>query len=162
MPRLPDRFDLWVRRARECSDPARRLDYILGALFALPAWHFLNLGTRAAPRPATSEVDGETVLLVFSDVDRVEEIAGQLGLDSPRGAPPVISIPSPEAPDWCLKTAAGGALLINPGADAALVPGAELESFTREWKARDARRPSGFWIPHLTTEEEDFWQENGL
>jgi hypothetical protein len=162
MPRLPDRFDLWVRRARDSSDPARRLDYVLGALVALPAWHFLNRGTREKPAPTTAEIDGALHLLVFSDADRVVEVAEQIGQTGPGEIPPLISIPMPAVLDWCLDDQTWSDLLINPGADAVALPRTQVEAFTREWQARGKRQASGFWIPNLTTEEEDFWQEHGL
>jgi hypothetical protein len=163
MPRLPDRFDLWMRKARACPDPARQLDYILGAMVALPAWHFLNLGTRARPHPATTEVDGARLLLVFSDADRVAELAEQMNL--PAGAePPIISIPAPAALAECLGDGflKSEGLLVNPGEDAAVVPREQLAEFEREWRERGGAQRAGFWIPNLTSEEEDFWQENGL
>jgi hypothetical protein len=164
MPRLPDRFDLWVRKARTCPDPGRQLDYILGALAGLPEWHFLNVGTPDRPQIATTEMEDSPVLLVFSDAERVLEVAKQLHLASPREAPPVVVIPGAEALTWCLGPAAPKweSLLINPGEDAALVPREQVETFAREWRARGGSAAAGFWIPNLTSEEEDFWQEHGL
>jgi hypothetical protein len=164
MPRLPDRFDLWVRRARACADPARQLDYVLGAMATLPACHFLNIGSRAQPRSAVTEVEGARLLLLFSDPDRVLEVAAQAGLAAPPDDPPLITVPTPAVLAWAL--AAGpppwDGLLINPGEDAAVIPWEQLQSFARAWQARDARAGTGFWVPSLTTEEEDFWQEHGL
>jgi hypothetical protein len=164
MPRLPDRFDLWVRQARACADPARQLDFVLGALVGLPQWRFLNAGTLEHPRIFTTEMDGAPLLLVFSDVDRVEEIAGRRGLEYSSSAPPVISIPTTIAAAWCLgpDVPPWDALLINPGEDAVLVPRPQVETFLKEWEARGARQAAGFWIPNLTSEEEDFWQEHGV
>jgi hypothetical protein len=161
MPRLPDRFDLWIRRARDCPDPARQLDLILGGMVALPAWHFLNLGTREKPEPATGEVDGARLLLVFSDPDRVVEAAGDAQFPT---TPPVFSLPAATALAECLGDGPlrCDALLVNPGEDAALIPREQVAAFEREWRARDAVSARGFWIPNLTSEEEDFWQEHGL
>jgi hypothetical protein len=163
MPRLPDRFDLWVRRARAHADPARQLDYVLGALAALPQWHFLNSGSRAQPQPATTEIDGAPCLLVFSDTDRVLELVQPPGGNSPEG-PPVITMPMPAALHWTLAQAPEkyAGLLINLGEDAVLVPLAQVKAFGRDWLEGQARQSSGYWIPNLTTEEEDFWQEHGL
>jgi hypothetical protein len=161
MPRLPDRFDLWIRKARDCPDPARQLDYILGAMIALPAWHFLNVGTHEKPQPATGEIEGTRVLLVFSDPDRVLEAAGDAKFPA---APPVFSLPAPMALAQSLGEGLFrcAALLVNPGEDAALIPREQVAAFEREWRARDAAAARGFWIPNLTSEEEDFWQEHGL
>jgi hypothetical protein len=161
MPRLPDRFDLWVRRARECPDPERQVDYVLGALAALTHWHFLNVGTGDQPRPATAEIDGAQNLLVFSDHERVLETAADLKMNFPREAPPIISVPTARAMAAC---SADGlmkcdALLINPGDYSASIPVAQVEAFARERKERGI---AGFWIPGMTSEEEDFWQEHGL
>jgi hypothetical protein len=161
MPRLPDRFDLWIRRARDCPDPARQLDYILGALVALPAWHFLNLGTLEKPEPATGEIDGAKLLLVFSGPDRVVEAAGDTKFPT---APPVFSLPAAAALSECLGDGRlrCDALLVNPGDDAALIPREQVAEFEREWRARGGAAARGFWIPNLTSEEEDFWQQHGL
>ncbi len=161
MPRLPDRFDLWVRRARAHADPARQADYILGALMARPEWHFLNAGTPEKPHPASAEVEGAPHLLVFSGLDRVLEIAEQMGRPAAGSA---IAIPSAQALDWCVEERPGqcAGILLNPGEDAVVLPLEYLADFAREWKARGAEPRAGFWIPHSTSEEEDFWQEHGL
>jgi hypothetical protein len=162
MPRLPDRFDLWVRKARECPEPARAADYALGALAALGHWHFLNLGNAANPQPADADLDGARHLLVFSDPDRITDLVTP-DRDS-TAPPPVISIPTAAAMTWCLERAADGiaGLLVNPGEDAFAVPLEHLAGFHREWVRRVARHASGYWIPSMTSEEEDFWQEHGL
>ena len=163
MARLPDRFDLWVRKARQSADPARQADWVLGALAGLPAWHFLNLGTREQPRSAEGEIDGLTCLLVFSDPDRIDDLLAEAGKPSGK-ALPVITIPTVAAMPWCLERRAQGCdgLLVNPGSEAFLLPMDHLETFYREWSRRGGRQASGFWIPHMTSEEEDFWQEHGL
>jgi len=162
MPRLPDRFDLWVRKARESADPARQVDYVLGALAALKGWHFLNSGTRKNPQPAEAEIEGGRHLLVFTDVARIEEILGdRASKDDPL---PVISMSAAVAMAWCMEQKTRGCigLLVNPGDDAVLIPLSQVEAFHAEWTQRGGRQASGFWIPNLTTEEEDFWLENGL
>jgi len=160
MPRLPDRFDLWVRRARECADPARQADYVLGALAGLKEWHFLNVGTRETPRAAEADLAGAACLLVFSDAGRVEElIAGDGGL-SATGSLSLLTIPTAGAMAWCVERRTG--LLVNPGEDAAMIPFEQVAAFHAEWSQRGGRQASGFWIPNMTTEEEDFWQEQGL
>jgi hypothetical protein len=162
MSRLPDRFDLWVRKARECPDPARQTDYVLGALAALNEWFFFNIGTTENPRISEAEIENHRYKLVFSDHGRIEELVeGNL----PQGAPlPVISMPTAVAMTWCIERKAEGCagLLVNPGDFAAVVPLSQLEAFYAEWTQRGGRQASGFWIPNLTTEEEDFWQEHGL
>lgn len=162
MPRLPDRFDLWVRKARASADPARQLDFILGALIGLREWHFLNVGTVENPQPAEVEIDSGLHLLVFSDPDRIEEITGK---QATREEPaPAISIPTTAAIKWCVERKKQGCsgLLINPGDDSALIVMPQLEAFYEEWRRRGGQQRAGFWIPNLTSEEEDFWQEHGL
>ena len=156
MPRLPDRFDLFVRKARACPDPARQVDYVLGALFALPAWYFLQAGSPLAT--AMMNMEGVDTALLFTDSGRVEEIIHD---QLPPGSPAdVKTMPVIEAVDWCARRRA--ALLVNPGEDAVLIPFDQLETFTREWLQRRETHASGFWIPNMTSEEEDFWQEQGL
>ena len=145
MARLPDRFDLWVRKARETKDPVRQLDLVLGAMAGLSAWHFVNLGTSTAPQPAETP---EKLLLVYSDAARLEELGEELG---------IISIPFPAAMTWCLERGCG--LIIN---QEVLIPLEQLQVYDREWHERGGRQASGFWIPNMTSAEEDFWQEHGL
>jgi len=164
MARLPDRFDLWVRKARECRDPARQADYILGALAGLKEWHFLNVGTRESPQAARTQIGAGSCLLVYSDMSRIEELIQEGGrsLQNPRRKEPlpVITIPAAAAMSWCVECQAG--LLVNPGEDAVLIPFAQLEAFHAEWRQRGGRQAAGFWIPNMSTEEEDFWREHGL
>jgi hypothetical protein len=164
MARLPDRFDLWVRKARECRDFSRQVDYLLGALAGLKEWHFLNVGTKENPQPAESEIEGVRNLLVFSDTDRIEELICKDGQFQTGNPLPIITIATAEAMAWCLeqRTTGGAGLLVNPGEDAFLLPMDQLEIFYAEWTSRGGPQASGFWIPNMTTEEEDFWQENGL
>ena len=146
MARPPDRFDLWVRKARECADPARQTDYVLGALAALPQWHFLNVGSSDSPQPG--QTPGGEFLFVYSDAERVRELGPEVG---------VISIPFPAALTWCLERGSG--LIVN---QEVVIPVEQVRAYEKEWSERGGGRAGGFWIPHLTTQEEDFWQEHGL
>ena len=159
MSRIPDRFDLWVRKARECEDPARQADYVLGALAGLTEWHFFNLGTKEKPQAARTQIDMDPYLLVYSDVDRIEDFIREQ-VRAPENEPlPVISVATEAAMKWCVECRVG--LLVNPPEPAVMIPFAQLESFYAEWTKRGGRQASGFWIPNMTTEEEDFWQEHG-
>ncbi len=164
MARLPDRFDLWVRKARECRDLARQADYVLGAMAGLEQWHFLNVGTKEKPISAEVEMENGRHLLVFSNMDRVEELMGEGGQFQADDPLPIITIPTVKAMPWCLerRTTNCVGLLVNPDEDAFLLPMDRLEVFHAEWIKRGGRQASGFWIPNMTTEEEDFWQEHGV
>jgi hypothetical protein len=160
MARLPDRFDLWVRKARICPDATRQADYVLGALAGLNEWHFLNVGTKEAPQAATAQIGSEPCRIVCSDAGRIEELLQEGGRAQTSDPPPVITIPAAAAMAWCVEGRTG--LLVNPGEDAVMVPFGRLEAFHAEWSQRGGRQAAGFWIPNMTTEEEDFWRENGL
>ncbi len=163
MSRLPDRFDLWVRTAQQTADPARQADWILGALVARESLYFLNVGTKKTPRIAKVAVAAEECALVFSGADRIEEfIAGHpTARGSEPDGPPVIASPTAAALKWCVENRSG--LAINPGqGDTALVPANVLAAFVEEWRARGEWQGAGFWIPNMTSEEEDFWQEHGV
>lgn len=162
MARIPDRFDLWVRKARASTDPARQLDFILGALIWLREWHFLNVGTVENPQLAEVEIDAGLYLLVFSDPDRIKEILDERPIVDTSLS--TISMPSAAAIKWCVERKKQGCsgLLINPGDDSALIVMPQLEAFHEEWQQRGGHQRAGFWIPNLTSEEEDFWQEHGL
>jgi hypothetical protein len=158
MGRLPDRFDLWVRKARRCRDEARQADYVLGALAGLKEWFFVNVGTKEKPMPAEAGIEGGRYLVVFSDAGRIEEMRED---NARRGdAVATITIPCDKAMAWCVERRLG--LLVNPGEDSALIPLERLEIFYAEWKERGGRAASGYWIPNMTTEEEDFWEELGM
>ncbi len=160
MARLPDRFDLWVRKAKECPDYARQADLVLGALAALDEWHFLNLGSAEKPQAARTQIDGDAYILVYSDTGRIEDFLKEQGR-ALKGAPlPIISVPTEAAMKWCVECRTG--LLVNPPDDAVMIPLDQLEAFQSEWSRRSDRQASGFWIPNMTSEEEDFWQEHGL
>jgi hypothetical protein len=163
MSRLPDRFDLWMRKARQAADPARQADLILGALVAQKELHFLNIGTKASPLLAKTAIALDECVLIFTDRDRIEEfIAGHPALQkTPEDGPPIITSPTASALKWCVENKAG--LVINPGGEeTAMVPWREVSAFLEEWHRRGAAQAAGFWIPNMTTEEEDFWQEHGL
>ena len=160
MARLPDRFDLQVRKARSCTDPVRQADYVLGALAGLAEWHFFNLGTKETPQIAKTEIDTDPYLLVYSDIDRIEEmIIKQTGSLS-EGPVPVISVATKAAMAWCVECGMG--LFVNAPEDAVMIPFEQVKVFHTEWIKRSARQSTGFWIPNMTTEEEDFWQEHDL
>jgi len=160
MARLPDRFDLWVRKARQCPDPARQVDFVLGALAALKEWHFLNVGTQETPQAAETQIDTDSCLLVFSDSGRVADLMDEKGSLSAHKPLPIIILATTSAMAWCVERRCG--LLVNPGEDSVLIPFAQVAVFHGEWTQRLGRQVSGYWIPNMTSEEEDFWQEQGL
>lgn len=157
MARLPDRFDLWVRKAQECGDPARQADYILGALAGLKEWYFAAEGREANPVPVECDIEGQRHILVFSGPGRLEEMKLAPGRHPLKS----ISMPMAAAMTWCVDRRAG--LMLNPaGHGTVLIPFDQLDAFHAEWNRRGGLQASGFWIPNLTTEEQDFWQEHGL
>ena len=156
MARLPDRFDLLVRKARLCTDPVRQADYVLGALAGLPEWHFLNLGTTKKPQAARTEIDADPYILTYSDTGRIQEFVRE----HEKAELPVISVPTEAAMAWCVECRVG--LFVNPPEDAVMIPFEQVKAFHAEWVKRGAKQAAGFWIPNMTTEEEDFWQERGL
>jgi len=155
MARLPDAFDLWVRQARTCDDPARQIDYVLGALMGLGEWHFLNVGTKDDPQPAETDFDDARHLLVFSDVGRIAELLKERGL--PVDPLPVITIPAAAALAWSVERRCG--LIVN---QEVVIPVDHVQAFAEDWKAHGGEQARGFWIPNMTTAEEDFWQQHGL
>jgi len=160
MARLPDRFDLQVRKARQCQDPVRQADFVLGALAGLHEWHFFNLGTVEKPQAARTQIDSDPYILVYSNVQRIEEFIEENGI-APKNAPlPLITIATAAAMTWCVGCRVG--LFVNPPHDSVMIPFAQLEAFHSEWARRGGHQASGFWIPNMTTEEEDFWQEHEL
>ncbi|HEX4139576.1 MAG TPA: hypothetical protein VHY09_04465 [Candidatus Methylacidiphilales bacterium] len=159
MARIPDRFDLWVRKARESADPARQVDLVLGALVASIEVYFVNVGTKESPRIARGKVASNECALVFTDAERIGEFLAQNTREGQELA--VIASPTGAALAWCVENRVGA--VINPSTgETAMVAPAALAAFVEEWKQRGGRQAAGFWIPNMTSEEEDFWQENGL
>jgi hypothetical protein len=161
MARLPDRFDLWLRKARESADPTRQVDYVLGALVGLKDWYLVNIGTKEKPQTAKTQVEDDLCVLVFSDAARVEEFLEGKEDAAPKGdVLPAIAIPSAAALAWCVESNVG--ILLNPADEGVLIPFDQVKAFHAEWIQRGARQSAGFWIPNMTSEEEDFWQQNGM
>jgi hypothetical protein len=101
--------------------------------------------------------------LLFTDIDRFTEFATEHKLMAAGAGtePPVIATPTPAALRWCVESGIGA--LFNPGVgESAMIPPDTLAAFFAEWTARGSRKGQGFWIPNMTNEEEDFWQEHGL
>jgi hypothetical protein len=163
MGRLPDRFDLWLLKANECPDPARQLDYILGAMIGLKEWWLINIGTKEKPSAAKTQVESDLCVLVFSDLARLEEfLEGKEGLVPKGETSPTIAIPSPAALGWCVDCGVG--LIVNPdeAEGTVLVPFEQVKAFHTEWMNRGGSQTTGFWIPNMSSEEEDFWQQHGM
>lgn len=164
MAAIPDSFDLQVRRAREAT-PERQLDFLLGTLLALPEWWLLNRGSESEPYPAMVELEKAKCVVVFSAPGKLQDFAEELN-GGKRESVPNVAIRVPEVVDYCLLFRAVGAtaILVNPGDFAFTVEFDALESFTKAWRERRATvgDSRGFWIPNMTSEEEDFWQSHGL
>lgn len=158
MSALPDQFDLWVKKARKAL-PERQLDYLLGILFASLEWEFINQGDGEKPAPAIGEVGGKLWILVFTSKSKAIDL-----LDLKNGdAMSFISIKPEQAVPylWAFAQVAAG-ILVNPGEYGYSIEFPALDSFYEEWMSRGGREKQGFWIPNLTSEEENFWQEHGL
>ena len=165
MEALPDRFDLFIRRARELKrEPQRQLDLVLGSMFALNEWHFLNRGNQEQPEPRVVDLDGDTCLLVFSHPNKADDFTRERGERDGRDPLGLISMRPRDAVDYSLQLKEWGCfhLLVNPGPFAFMISLEVLQAFYDQWKAGDAEWGRGFWIPNMTDEEEDFWQEHGL
>ncbi len=157
MSRLPDRFDLAVRAARDEASSAEALAPEMAALlYGLPAWHFLNVGTAEAPVPHAVEHEGQLLLAIFSDADHADDFLKA----APRSGS-VLALRLIGALAWCREWEGQGVtgLLVNPGAFAFAISFEALAEFEKE---RQARGEAGYWVAGTTSEEEDFWQEHGL
>jgi hypothetical protein len=132
-------------------------------LVACEELFFLNGGTKEQPEISLANLPPEGAearpfAMVFSDAQRLEEFC-----EARRelGNPGAVISPTAAALDWCVGRQLG--LLINYGiSETVLVPAPALAGFVEEWKQRNERQAAGFWIPNMTSEEEDFWQEHGL
>ncbi len=159
---LPDQFDLWVRKAKQMA-PARQLDCLLGMLFAQPEWFFFNQDEKKV-LPAQIEIENAKCLILFSDSRKMLEFF-ENAMHQKLDQLPSLAIPAASGTEFCLQFRASGceAILVNPGTEPFQVSLEALERFNLEWQAYHRSQASrGFWIPNMTTEEDDFWQEHGL
>jgi hypothetical protein len=132
-------------------------------LVAVKEVYFLNSGTKELPRIARAEIAPDQCALVFTDSGRVEDFLAERPemRPNPGNELPVVVSPTTAALTWCVENGLG--VVINPGVgETAVISPQALAAFAEEWKQRGGRQAAGFWIPNMTTEEEDFWQENGL
>lgn len=163
MAAIPDSFDLQVRRAKSAA-PERQVDFLVGALFALSEWWLINQGSETEPYPVIVEMGAAKCVVVFSAPGKLQDFAD--GARGERVEVPNLAIRVPEVVEYCLRFREVGAtaILVNPGDFAFTVELDALESFAMAWRERRAAtgEPRGFWIPNMTTEEEDFWQSHGL
>jgi hypothetical protein len=115
--------------------------------------------------PASSPISDEQVLLVYSDPSRLLEALEYYLIDKPGGrveGPGSISMTPIGTFEFCLKNNTG--LLVNPLASEhnLLVPHEHVKAFYLNWKESAKHAQNCFWVPNMTDEEEDFWQERGL
>jgi hypothetical protein len=162
MASIPDHFDLWVRKAQQMPEE-RQLDCLLGSLFAGKEWFFYNQGVCQTVDPAMVELDGVKCLMLFSSADKMFDFVQSASCRTVEQLPS-IAIPAEKGAEFCLQFRAAGAeaILVNPGDYAFRISFDALESFARDREAHRAEARRGFWIPNMTSEEEDFWQEHGL
>ncbi|NJK90660.1 MAG: hypothetical protein HC904_01790 [Blastochloris sp.] len=165
MSRLPDRFDLLVRKVRDTGmAPDRQLDLLLAALFTVKEAHLINAGTEAEPRPSFVELDGEILMPVFSSVDQADTYSSERGQRGDRDALGLISMPPPLLLEVSRLFTDSGChhWFVNPGPYGFILPLHEVESYESQRAQAQASAHTGFWIPNLTSEEEAFWEDHGL
>lgn len=159
--RLKSQFDRWIERARQ-PDEADPLDRSLGALLGLDFWFFLNSGQRDDPQPAAVELDGTTLLLVFSDLDHLDDFTLESGRRQAGQPLSFFCVPTLQAPPYCMRFEKVGVrgILVNPGAFAFSVELPTLESFYRAWRDDPRRQERAAFAEVPSSFEEDFWVEN--
>ena len=125
----------------------------------------MNRGSETEPYPAVVELGAAKCVVVFSAPGKLQDFADELRGEKVEEMPN-LAIRVPEVVDYCLlfRGAGATAILVNPGDFAFTVELDALESFTNAWRERRAAKGEsrGFWIPNMTSEEEDFWQSHGL
>lgn len=165
MTPIPDRFDLMVRKARELdTEPERQVDILMGGLFALWEWHFLNAGDAEQPHPRFLQVDDTVCVAAFTDPNKAGEFTLERGERERTDPLGLISMRPRDAVEYALQFEPHGCghFLINPGPFGFMIPFDVASRFYTAWKEAGAGLGQGFWIPSMTDEEEDFWQEHGL
>jgi hypothetical protein len=162
MADLPDSFDLWVRRARTAS-PTRQTEILLGTLLGQLRWYFINQN-KEHPTPAAVTLDGQFLLLLFTSPDRAGNFIEASQHRNHHDPVSMIDLSPEQAVPWCLNFAPQGVsgLLVNPGDYAFTIDFPGLNLFYQQWQNSGSRSGQGFWIPNMTSEEEDFWQEHGV
>lgn len=161
MPPLKDRFDRQVEKARSMDlDDSRLRDFLIGILFGCLELHFLNAGDKDSPRPRFVELDGEVFLLTFSDPSKADDFTVMREERDEHDPLGLISMPPYDAATFAEQFIDWGCqyLLVNPGPFSFAVDIPAYCEFHKEWEASGGREQSGFFIPNLTTEEQDLWE----
>lgn len=167
MTRIPDRFDLLVRKVRDGEmTPERQFDFLMSAIFTLKEVHLINNGGEVTPIPAFVELDGQVLMPVFSSADQADTYSierEQRNDNDPLG---LISMKPAYLLEYAKEFIPYGCKdwIINPGPYGFILSLDSLQGYYEEFRKQAEEKPdgAGFWIPNMSTEEEDFWLENGL
>jgi hypothetical protein len=165
MSRLPDRFDLLVRKMREReSDPQRQLDFLLAAFFTLKEAHLLNAGGQEDPRPRFVQMDALILMPVFSSADQADSYTIEQQQRSDRDPLGLISMPPLSVLEYAQEWKGLGCehWFVNPGPYGFIVSVAEAEFYQQQRAESAQANTMGFWISNPTAEEEAFWEDHGL
>jgi hypothetical protein len=165
MSRLPDRFDLLVRKVREEPySPERQLDFLLAAFFTLKEAHLINTGMEASPMPSFVELDNLILMPVFSSTDQADTYTSERGQRGDRDPLGLISLQPLSLLEYSRAFTEFGCShwIINPGPYGFILGLDEAEAYQKAFRASVDQHSRGFWISNLTSEEEAFWEDHGL
>jgi len=165
MSRLPDRFDLLVRKVREGDfTPDRQIDFLLAAFFTLKEAHLINAADEVSPLPTFLELDEAVLMPVFTSADQADTYTSERGQRGDHDDLCLISMPPAIVLDYAESFTSYGCKdwFINPGPFGFIISLQEAQAYQQQ-KNKVGQRPDiGFWIPNLTSQEEAFWEDNGL
>jgi hypothetical protein len=165
MSRLPDRFDLLVRKVRDESySPERQMDFLLAAFFALQEAHLINAGDATQPRPSFVELDQLILMPVFSSADQADTYTSERGQRQDHDPLGLLSMRPASLLEYAQAFKDYGCQhwIINPGPYGFILSLEEVEAYQLERKKSASSPNVGFWIPNMTSEEEAFWEDHGL
>jgi hypothetical protein len=163
MPAKPDRFDLAVRKYKDKS-PEEQIEGLTGLLFGLNDWLFWNQGDEKRPDPTVIDMDNENHLLVFSNVEKLADFTEEAGQRTEKDPLSYFTVPSDRAVEYCLQFSGTecNTILVNIGSEAFTVPFDLLQQCFEDWQRSGGKKGRGYRGQNTTTEEDDFWEDNGL
>lgn len=122
-------------------DDRRGMAELWRATMALPHWWFIAVGEEGLESPAAAEIDGQLMLLTFTNAERARHFAVQNGMIAPDDDLQAIALPPSEVVESAeIYEGAGiGGLMFDPHLTGYFIPSEQLPIV---WAAVDSDEPT--------------------